>query len=204
MLCVLAACTPSVQVPVRKIVAPPVSAAGLVSPTDQSRIVFTTISEVLNRPLLFSGQMVRLKGQVARVQPPSQSEEVPTIFDLVESADKTVSVKTLKRVEVQDGWAVTVEGRIRIGDPAASSPKDIGITEARLVSAPPQQKRAPPPLQERKAAQKEAMPLSAGSSQSLQKPLQKPLIEEPLLIAPSPLDPPPMSPEEAEERGRIF
>jgi hypothetical protein len=165
---------------------------------------------VLNRPILFNGQIVRLKGKVARVQPPPQSEEVPIVFDLVESADKIVSVKTLKRVEVQDGWAVTVEGRIHIGDPGASSPKDIGITEARLVSIPPQQERAPPPLQEQKVSQKEAMPLSAGSPKPLQEPLieepltEGPLTEGPLMVAPSPLDPPTTSPEEAEERGRIF
>ena len=173
--------------PVRTTAAPP--ATGLHAPTGQPRIAFTTISEVLKRPVLFNGQMVRLKGKVARIQPPPQSKAAPMVFDLVESADKRVSVKTLKRVDVQDGWVVTVEGRIYIGDPAASSPKDIGITEARVVSAPPQ-KRAQPPLQQKKAVQKEASPL--------------PLIEEPLMVAPSPFDPPTRSPQEAEERGRIF
>ena len=183
--------------PARKNVAAPATAPQ--APTGQSRIVFTTISEVLKRPVLFNGQVVRLKGKVARVQPPSQSEAVPTVFDLVESADKTVSVKTLKRVEIQDGWVVTVEGRIRIGDPAASSPKDIGITEARVVSTPPQQKRARPPLQGKTAVQKEAPRLPTGSAGSVQ-----PLIEETLKVAPSPLDPPTQSSQEAEERGRIF
>ena len=110
-----------------------------------------------------------------------------------------MSVKTLKRVEIQDGWVVTVEGRIRIGDPAASSPKDIGITEARLVSTPPQKKRAQLPSQQKKAKKivhKETSPLPTESGQ--------PLIEEPLMVAPSPLDPPTQSPHEAEERGRIF
>ena len=48
----------------------PVAAAALPAPTGQSRIVFTTISEVLKRPVLLNGQVVRLKGKVARVQPP--------------------------------------------------------------------------------------------------------------------------------------
>lgn len=103
------------------------------SPT-ATGVSYTTIAEVLRRPILFQGQLIRLKGRVGDGQPPRPPvAPAARVFTLVDHAGNAVTVETVDRAAVRVGQELTVEGTLSVADGGTSSTVAVLITEARII-----------------------------------------------------------------------
>jgi hypothetical protein len=116
-------------------------------------VSYTTIAEVLRRPILFQGRLIRLKGQVGQVQSPHLSVASSTrVFTLVDHIGNAVTVETVEPAVVRTGQQLTVEGTLSVADRGTSSVGAVVLTNACILSSTARNKkptspaaRVPPP-----------------------------------------------------------
>lgn len=99
-------------------------------------VSYTTIAEVLRRPALFQGQVVRLKGRVGEVQTAHPAvEPVTQSFTLVDRVGNTVTVEIVQQARIQTGQELTVEGTLSIAGKGSAATASVILTDARILPA---------------------------------------------------------------------
>lgn len=101
-----------------------------------ARVSYTTIADILRRPILFEGRWIRVRGNVGKTHSIFQPEESSkTIFHLVDPAGNAVTIETADRTVVRERQELTVEGKVFLSDTTTSSSVAVVVTDARIVSA---------------------------------------------------------------------
>lgn len=103
---------------------------------------YTTIAEVLRRPALFHGQVVRLRGQVGEVHT-SHPAALPATrsFTLLDPVGNIVTVETAQQARIQTGQELTVEGTLSIARGGSAATASVILTDARILPPAHKNKR---------------------------------------------------------------